>query len=291
MTSPETPQFFPETKKTPTIDPLVNPSFELLNYGLVQAINEFNEGQQTPEGVTSLFQEIWKARGEKLGIQPSIPPCDRTEEELIELINNGRRIGYLPEQLSSVFNAPLLDRLYPSLGVKQIGNVDLTVNLFKNSGAVNMELFKQPILTWLFAAEVAKQIPHNLENRFGWIDYEADISAPNSGLKLTELDSTFNQEGYVGMNLNEYLIAGIDSRLFTGKFLDQGDNFTISILLGTRWPILKGNIPLPQESSVFAPMVSINTRDELVLYPGNWKEPRVGGRSVGYKNVQTLKEK
>ncbi|MDP3724704.1 MAG: hypothetical protein Q8R11_03695 [bacterium] len=113
----------------------------------------------------------------------------------------------------------------------------------------------------------------NEADRFGWFDYEVSIDAPYLDTTEEQLRERIAADGRLEMNVSEYIVAGEESKLFTGKFLDQGN--TWARLLGSRC-------------------------DDMVVYAGfgsggglrvRWAlnpqrhYPRLGGRSVGVKSA------
>lgn len=73
----------------------------------------------------------------------------------------------------------------------------------------------------------------NDENPSGWFDYEAGIDAPATYLNTNEgqLFNLIKSSGRRLLSLNEYIVAGQDSKLFTGHYLDV---FQTSVRLGSR---------------------------------------------------------
>lgn len=224
-----------ETHKPPTSQDLLS-----------QPVREYDKGPLTPGLVTAVFQTIWQVRGESIGQGFSVTPCDRTQEELAQLVENGRRIGYLPDPLKTQQDRPLLAKMFPRMQSYSLQEE----NPVKNGA-----------------------------NRSGWFDYEASIDAPyhdttEQGLrdKITSEAERVQRE-LLEMNLNEYVIAGQDSRLFTGKYLDQ--NSTWSRLLGSRD---EGGVV----DADFRPGGRLNVHWHLF---SQVHDPSLGGRSVGVKKA------
>ena len=194
----------------------------------------------TPELVTKTFQTIWQVRGESAGLEVVVAPCDRSAEELAELVKAGRRIGYLPEQGMTQENRPLFAKMFPRLGSHSV----------QEGNSVTNEA-----------------------NRFGWFDYEASVDAPYLDTTEDQLKERIAADGRLEMNVSEYIVAGEDSKLFTGKFLDQGN--TWARLLGSR----------SGSKVVCAYFLS-----DGYLYV-SWdlgpqdRSPILGGRSVGVKSA------
>lgn len=223
------------------------------NGDLVEALKEFGEDFSTPETVTKIFQRIWQTRGELAGVMFPVSPCDRSADELRKLIENGRRIGYLPEQV--------MDQQRRHVLYKFIGSVDTT----RSSD--------------LGLAE-------NTAERFGWFDYEASSDPPPYYSNITEeqLGAIIEAEGeklgrrLVGMNLNEYIVASNDNYLFTGRYFDQ-DRQNMNLytrLLGTR--CVSGYKPAAIAQCDSNGRVNV-TRGVVPPF-----DNMISGRSVGYKD-------
>jgi len=203
-------------------------------------VREFKASPLTPELVTKTFQTIWQVRGESAGLEVVVAPCDRSAKELRELAKAGRRIGYLPEQSMTQENRPLFAKMFPQLGSHSV----------QEGNSVTNEA-----------------------NRFGWFDYEASVDAPYLDTTEDQLRERIAADGRLEMNVSEYIVASEDSKLFTGKFLDQGN--TWARLLGSR----------DGGKVVFA---GLGSGGGLLVGWGldpQGHGPDVGGRSVGVKKA------
>ncbi len=213
---------------------------------LAQLVREFNVGPLTPELVTSTFQEIWKVRGEAAGLELPVLPCDRTVEELAALVKTERRIGYLPERLMTQQDRSLLARMFPKLGNHSV----------QEGNSVTNEI-----------------------NRFGWFDYEASVDAPYRNTTENQLRVAIDAEGktlgreLVGMNVSEYIVAGEDSKLFAGRYLDQE---------GSIWARLLGS--RDDDEVVDARFDSSGGLSVGWNLHSRTHSPALGGRSVGVKS-------
>lgn len=61
----------------------------------------------------------------------------------------------------------------------------------------------------------------NDENPSGWFDYDISIDAPHLKTNEKQLFQEIASEGRKLMSENQYIIAGWDSKLFTGRYLDE----------------------------------------------------------------------
>lgn len=192
---------------------------------------------RTPDTITNTFASFWHERTLRLKnagvpLDPTFEPCPFTQEEIDE---PGTGISYLPPELATQEQRYLLGLMFPQMqshSVK-IGN---TVN--------------------------------NEADRSGWFKYESVIDAPHRNTTEDALRIAVENEGRLGMNLNEYIIASQDSKVLTGKYLDQTS--TAVRLLGSR---CGGRVV----DAGFDDVGSLNVRS--TLYPQD-HGGRLGGRSV-----------
>ncbi|MEK7071293.1 MAG: hypothetical protein AAB966_05805, partial [Patescibacteria group bacterium] len=159
----------------------------------------------SPEIVTELFQTIWQVRQRTLhkkgiDLDLSVVDCPYTQEQLAQLEQEGRRVGYLPESLSTQQDRHLLALLWPQMRGPSVreGNT------------------------------VANEV-----DRYGWFDYDTSINAPHRNITEDELQTIIESQGRVGMNATEYIIASQDSKFLTGQYLDEVSTYVR--LLGSRY--------------------------------------------------------
>lgn len=171
------------------------PSLGLLD----QSVREFKEKPHTPEVVTSYWQTLWQVWGEKVGLSLTIPACDRTAEEIVQLEEEGRKLVYVPDHVASQKSRHLLGRMFPEMQSYSV----------KENNAVTNE-----------------------SNQGGWFDIEASLDSPNFNTTEKDLEGQFKREGKVGQRLNTYIVGSQDAELQTGYFFDE---MTFSRLLGSRY--------------------------------------------------------
>lgn len=169
-----------------------------------------------------------------------IPPCDRRTEDIAELIKAGRHIGYLPERLMTQRDRSMFAKMFPRLGSYSVQE-------------------RNPVT--------------NEVDGFGWFDYEASIGVPYPNTTEDQLRERIAADGRLEMNVNEYIVAGVDSKLFTGNFLDQAS--TSARLLGSRRDDRVVNARFTSGG---------NLRVHWRLNPADC-HPDLGGRSVGMKKT------
>ncbi len=152
----------------------------------------------TPELATQTFQTLWNVRGESVGFHFEVAPCPYTEEELKTLESQGKRVGFLPSEVSTQKTRHLLGKMFPQMQSHSVEEGNYVTNE---------------------------------EDRSGWFDYEADIDAPYTNTNEKQLNEKVKRDGRRLLTLNEYIAAGQDSKHFTGKYLDQNKTF---VRLGSR---------------------------------------------------------
>lgn len=155
---------------------------------LQKIIEAYNAQPHTPELITQTFQTIWQIRGESVDINLEVTQCPYTQEELADLEAGGKRVGYLPTELSLQQTRHILGKMFPkmtSYGVQE----------------------NNPVT--------------NDENPSGWFDYEVSIGAPYLDTEEGELMDRISKDGRKILSLNQYIVAGQDSKLFTGQYLDE----------------------------------------------------------------------
>ncbi len=159
---------------------------------LAIAVLEYQTQPHTPELLSRTFQAIWQARGAEIGVTFEVTPCTYTQEELDEIEKQGRRIGYLPSELATQSVRNKLGEIAPVTGSYSVQKDNLVTND---------------------------------ENPSGWFDYDASIDAPYLDTKEGQLVQRVANDGRKLMSLNQYIVAGWDSKLFTGRYLDEGSTW------------------------------------------------------------------
>jgi len=171
---------------------------------VTRSLIELTRNPYSPETVTAAFRRIWESREIKLreagitDISVSVADCPYNEEDLRKLEEKGRRVGYIPQPLSTQPGLIALAKIWPEIG--------------------------DPYAFEKVHPEVKQT------DRSGWFDYESGTDAPNVNTVESELNVSFLSDERAGMALNEYIIASQDSMLMTGRHLDER---TSSRLLGS----------------------------------------------------------
>lgn len=166
---------------------------------LTSVIEAYQNQPHTPELLTQIHQAIWQVRGEIVGATHEVTPCPYTQEGLADLEANGKRVGYLPAELATQQTRHKLGEMFPKMQSHSV----------KEGNSVT-----------------------NDENPDGWFDYEAAIDAPYLDTKEDKLMDKIKKDGRRILTLNEYIVAGQDSKLFTGRYLDEVRTW---VRLGSRY--------------------------------------------------------
>src|SRR3989344_8178477 len=165
---------------------------------LAPVIEAYQNQPHTPELVAQTHQAIWQARGELVGATYKVTPCPYTKEQLADLEANGKRVGYLPAELATRQTRHKLGEMFPKMQSHSV----------KEGNSVT-----------------------NDESPSGWFDYEAAIEAPYLDTEEDQLKDAIEKDGRTILSLNQYIVAGQDSKLFAGQYLDET---TTWVRLGSR---------------------------------------------------------
>lgn len=143
---------------------------------------------RTPEAVTAALQNLWDERGEAVDLTFAVTPCPYSAEEIAALEADGRRLAYLPPEVATQAGRGLIGKIWPLL-----------------------ECF----------SVLEDNVVHNNINPSGWFDYESAIDAPNDCLNQADLLTEIERQGRTLLTVNQYIVAAQDSRVLTGKYLDE----------------------------------------------------------------------
>lgn len=193
----------------------------------------------TPEILNQAFNEIWDLRGQLIGVVLEVTPCPLTQEELSGRKERGISVGYLPKELATQQDRHKLGEMFPKMQSQSV----------QEGNSVT-----------------------NDESPSGWFDYEAAIDAPYLDTKEGQLMDRLKKDERQILTLNQYIVAGQDSKLFTGKYLDETRTY---VRLGSRYG---GRVV----RAYFGPHGRLHVGS--LLRPGD-HDPGFGGRSSGVKKA------
>jgi S-methylmethionine-dependent homocysteine/selenocysteine methylase len=164
---------------------------------LSPVIEAYKNQPHTPELVTETHQAIWKARGDEVGHNYEVVPCPYTEVEINELEAKGRRLGYLASEMGVGIWGKIFPNLYVDAGFTM------------NGDSIGIDAIEYT----------------NDEEIHGWFDYDVSgLVSHDVDTIEAELLSQIEEEGRTVMNLEQYIVAGYDSILFTGELLEDRVN-------------------------------------------------------------------
>jgi len=203
-----------------------------------EGVTEFK--LDTPDAVTDTFGRIWEQRSALVGITNlKIAQCSYSQKELKELEKRNLRVGYLPKELATQETRHILGEMFP--------------------------------LMRSYAVQEGNPVTND-ENSSDYFDYEAAIDAPYTDTKEKQLMERLKADGRRLLNLNEYIVAGQDSKLFTEKYLDETKTY---VRLGSRDD---GRI-------VYAGFDGGGRLDGASGLGAGYHVPDLGGRSSGVKKA------
>ena len=207
----------------------------------------------TPEEATRLHRDIWSERGDRISRQFDVPECPYTGGELAELAAAGRRVGYLPPEVATRRTRDVLGAIFPLMGCYSLA----PDNEVDNS------------VSWP-----------------GWFDYDASIDAPHLDTDETELLEQVTATGRRLMNLNQYIVASQDSRLLTGRYLDEVRTWArIGVEVTGRIVVVRFDGDEVAEGMGDEPPVSGSLLTAFDVDP-SLRVPFAGGRSFGVARSQ-----
>lgn len=161
-------------------------------------VNEYKTQPHTPELITNIWQAIWQAWGRKVGLNLTVPSCDRTQEELTQLEKDGKRMIYVPQEVATQENRYLFDKIFPKMQDHNVTEENLITN-------------------------------DNTQE--GWLDIEVNPDAPNRRTTEENLREQFVSREREGQSLSSYIIGSQLSKLVTDCYFDED---TASRLLNSR---------------------------------------------------------
>lgn len=211
------------------------------------------EAVLTPDEATRLHREIWSERGTRVGRRFDVPECPYTGAELVGLASGGRRVGYLPPEVATRGTRDVLGAIFPLMGCYSLS----PDNEVDNS------------VTWP-----------------GWFDYDASIDAPHLDTDEAELLEQVAATGRRLMNLNQYIVASQDSRLLTGRYLDERRTWTrLGVEITRRIVVVRFDGDEVADGMGDEPPVSGSLLTAFDVDP-SLRVPFAGGRSFGVAQSQ-----
>lgn len=190
------------------IEPEIPQNGELLGQKelYAEALAEFAEfivGRlNTPERVTTTYQNIWRIRAKEIGMDIPVPEFPGSREDLQEHLAAGDMPFFNPG--ISIY---LLGRMFPKMGDYAVKEGGLVTNEVDHSG-------------WRYT-ESSTDAPY--------------LNTTEEALrKEIEKKARKDQRIREGLTLSEYISASQGHKILTDKYFDQGGDPTSSRLLASR---------------------------------------------------------
>ena len=216
------------------------------------SIAAYNRNPTDPANVTDVFDAIWRQRGSLVDAVYEVPPCPYSAGELAAIAAAERRVGFLPAELATQSTRHTLALIFPLLR--------------------SYALFERNAVT-------------NLDNPWGWFDYDAAVDAPYLQTDEESLAEQVADEGRTLASLNQYVVAAQDSLLFAGEYLDQRgtwsrfNHFVNGTMVCSRLdgaaPPVGRRVEVPNEGCLLVAF-DLGSSD---------RPPILGGRSVGWPST------
>lgn len=153
-----------------------------------EVLRDLARGATTAALHTHFQRAVWAQRAARLNLPIDVPPCPYDDTTVADLLHHGRRLAYLPPELSSHLTRGRFTTLFPEMG----SYAEAPANGFRND-----------IDTW------------------GWFDYETATDAPFLDLTEAELLRQLDDAGLAMLTLDQYIVASQDHCLATGRRLDD----------------------------------------------------------------------
>lgn len=164
---------------------------------ILQEVKRYNAGPLTPVVVSETFQTIWQIRGQWLGMQFDVPNLSISPEELDGLAKRGRRLTYVPPELTNQDWIGLFEDLFPNVGREALP--------------------LRPGNDWEEGAFI-----WHVHEYGGYISVESSLDSPNPDTTEPQLRKLFSPDTHlIGMRYPTYIIASHDSKLFTDHYFDE----------------------------------------------------------------------
>lgn len=166
---------------------------------LAQAIEDYRVAKtHNPELVTSFNTALWAQIAEITGVNVQVPGCPGTEQLIKEMEEKGKGIIFIPEEYA---------------GQAQRYLIGAAFKLIDNSYVPDH---------WSMQPDNPVK---NDRVHVGYRFVDMQIEAPNLRTNEKQARDLMGkgkpEEGSDGMNLSEYSLAGLYSKLLTGRYLDE----------------------------------------------------------------------
>lgn len=170
------------------------PRIEVVSAPLDKALSEYRTKPHTPELITDFQRVLWGEISRVAGVDVVVPVVLESPKEIEEKERKGKGIILVPDAYAQQAQRPLIAAAFRLV----------------NNGYVPKH--------WSMQADnsVTNDLIHT---GYRWIDMSID--APHTGTNEQQARNAARKEGAEGINHSEYVIAGLQSKLVSGKYLDQ----------------------------------------------------------------------
>jgi hypothetical protein len=135
------------------------------------------------------MRSFWKESGQRIGKEYVIPEFPQTSQEIQERAKNGQMAIFVPDEFSLIDSG----KMFPEMD------------------------------SWSVAEGNSVK---NKINQSGWLWVESSIDSPNKNTSERQLKDIFGKAGRQGQSLRTYIVGSQISKLLTGKYFDEGSNWS-----------------------------------------------------------------
>ena len=172
----------------------VRPRIEVVSGPLEQALSEYRTKPHTAELITSFQKVLWGEISRITGVDVVVPMVAESQQDIEKREKKGKGIILVPEQFAGQAQRPLITAAF-----KLVNNGYVSGHWSMGSN----NLVKNDIL----------------HTGYRWIDMQID--APHTSTNEKQARNAAKKERVDGINHSEYTLAGLQSKLVTGNYLDQ----------------------------------------------------------------------
>lgn len=161
-----------------------------------------------PERLSDFNQAFWYAARIRMGVAQSdlvVGQCPYNEHQIRQFMGFGRRLGRSSRPTDFGLFVPQIVSTAPE-GLILLGRAYSEVmrsRVFQGTTVLNVDNDGQPI------------------NLYGWMRTEERMDVPYTGTNQDQAERIVEKRNRVGQTLNVYAVAGQQSRLLTGQYLDE----------------------------------------------------------------------
>lgn len=186
----------------PIVSQSVAPSIQTVGRTLELVAAEYKKDSSNPDLLGEFNQAFWDVQRQAMGVSTAdlaVPDAPYTQKQIEQFRKTDFGI-FVPEIVS---RAPeglmLLGKAFPRMGSWAFQAGTTVLNVDKAGNPIGL---------------------------FGWMNTEKAINAPNTRTTQQSAEDILKEKGRIGLTLNVYTVAGQQSKLLTGQFLDKGSTWS-----------------------------------------------------------------